>query len=677
MIDPRRTETAEDADLHLPIRPGSDVALLNGLLAHMPRERAGRPRPISTRTSSVPDGFWDALDEGDRPVVDRRRLRRRRRPTSRASTTCSPPTRARSPCSARASTSRCAGTDKVNAIINVHLATGRIGKPGAGAVLDHRPAQRDGRARGRRAGLHARRAYGFRARERRARRALLGRAAHGDQAGPEGGRHVRGGRATGGSRRCGSWRPTRRSACPTPAWCARRWPPARSSSSPTASPKPTPARYAHVRLPAAGWGEKDGTVTNSERRISRQRACSCRAGRGAARLVDRRARSAGAWAGRPPSPMTARPTSFASMRRLSAYQNDGDAAVRPSPRTPRSAMPTMTRWRRSAGAATAFRRRPLSDAGRQGAAGRRCAQAPLAEPLARLAADAQHRALSRPVAHDDAHRPRRPSSRGTARSRWSRSIPTMPRRLAIADGGLARVATRRATACSASRVSDGQRPRRVVHADPLDRSPVDRRPHRPAAAPAGRSAFGPAGLQADAGADREGRDRMARLPARRATSRTPLPDCLWRDARHACRAALLYELAGDGDPDACSTALPAQGRADRGARRGARLVARSRCSTTGRLAAALFVTRDRRAAAARLADRPARGAAQAAPTLLAGRAPGARSIAGRSSASASMSACSTIVRAIAEQRLTDVAAVGKALGAGTNCGSCRPAIAST
>ena len=28
---------------------------------------------------------------------------------------------------------------------------------------------------------------------------------------------------------------------------------------------------AHVRLPAAAWGEKDGTVTNSERRISRQR----------------------------------------------------------------------------------------------------------------------------------------------------------------------------------------------------------------------------------------------------------------------------------------------------------------------------------------------------------------------------------------------------------------------
>ena len=30
-------------------------------------------------------------------------------------------------------------------------------------------------------------------------------------------------------------------------------------------------RSAQVRLPAAAWGEKDGTVTNSERRISRQR----------------------------------------------------------------------------------------------------------------------------------------------------------------------------------------------------------------------------------------------------------------------------------------------------------------------------------------------------------------------------------------------------------------------
>ena len=48
--------------------------------------------------------------------------------------------------------------------------------------------------------------------------------------------------------------------------------PARSSSSPTSRRAPTRPRSPHVLLPALAWGEKDGTVTNSERRISRQRA---------------------------------------------------------------------------------------------------------------------------------------------------------------------------------------------------------------------------------------------------------------------------------------------------------------------------------------------------------------------------------------------------------------------
>ena len=45
-------------------------------------------------------------------------------------------------------------------------------------------------------------------------------------------------------------------------------------------------QYAHVLLPAAAWGEKEGTVTNSERRISRQRAFLKPSGRGATGLVD-------------------------------------------------------------------------------------------------------------------------------------------------------------------------------------------------------------------------------------------------------------------------------------------------------------------------------------------------------------------------------------------------------
>jgi anaerobic selenocysteine-containing dehydrogenase len=35
VIDPRRTATCEGADLHLPLRSGSDAVLFSGLLAHL------------------------------------------------------------------------------------------------------------------------------------------------------------------------------------------------------------------------------------------------------------------------------------------------------------------------------------------------------------------------------------------------------------------------------------------------------------------------------------------------------------------------------------------------------------------------------------------------------------------------------------------------------------------
>src|SRR4051794_25412755 len=40
VIDPRRTATCEDADLHLPVRSGSDSVLFNGLLAHLAKVKA-------------------------------------------------------------------------------------------------------------------------------------------------------------------------------------------------------------------------------------------------------------------------------------------------------------------------------------------------------------------------------------------------------------------------------------------------------------------------------------------------------------------------------------------------------------------------------------------------------------------------------------------------------------
>ena len=110
-----------------------------------------------------------------------------------------------------------------------------------GAVLAHRPAQRDGRARGRRPRQPARRAYGVRARDRRPRAPVLERAAHRGEAGPQGGRSVRSRRATAASRRSGSPRTNPADSMPRAGGCARRWRTARLSSSPIAG-RPTPPR---------------------------------------------------------------------------------------------------------------------------------------------------------------------------------------------------------------------------------------------------------------------------------------------------------------------------------------------------------------------------------------------------------------------------------------------------
>ena len=53
VIDPRRTATAEGADLHLPLAPGTDVHLFNGLLAHLAERGFASDLP----------GAEDAIDE--------------------------------------------------------------------------------------------------------------------------------------------------------------------------------------------------------------------------------------------------------------------------------------------------------------------------------------------------------------------------------------------------------------------------------------------------------------------------------------------------------------------------------------------------------------------------------------------------------------------------------------
>ncbi len=102
VIDPRRTATAEDADLFLSIAPGMDTALFCGLLAHLADTHALDYGYIDQHTS----GFVEALARAREIAGDLLRLRTRpgsTKPMSRASSSCSAIRLVSSPVSPRAS----------------------------------------------------------------------------------------------------------------------------------------------------------------------------------------------------------------------------------------------------------------------------------------------------------------------------------------------------------------------------------------------------------------------------------------------------------------------------------------------------------------------------------------------------------------------------------------------
>ena len=131
VIDPRRTMTAEDGDLFLSVVPGGDTALFSGLLvylaqtgaldqAYIDRHCIGFDDALARAKEIAPDAAATAaatgLDEGD--VARFFELFR----SNRNVVTCF----------SQGVNQSAQGTDKVNAIVNCHLATGRIGRPGMG-----------------------------------------------------------------------------------------------------------------------------------------------------------------------------------------------------------------------------------------------------------------------------------------------------------------------------------------------------------------------------------------------------------------------------------------------------------------------------------------------------------------------------------------------------------------
>jgi len=131
VIDPRRTVTCEYADLHLPLKPGTDVVLFNGLLNHLRREDALDWEFLEQHTEGFAAAMSAAKESAssiphvarvcDLPELDVAEFYRLFTRTKKTVSLFSQGVNQSS-----------SGTDKVNAIINCHLATGRIGNSGMG-----------------------------------------------------------------------------------------------------------------------------------------------------------------------------------------------------------------------------------------------------------------------------------------------------------------------------------------------------------------------------------------------------------------------------------------------------------------------------------------------------------------------------------------------------------------
>ncbi|RST87585.1 nitrate reductase [Aquibium carbonis] len=270
VIDPRRTATADVCDLHLAIDPGTDVLLFNGLLAHLARVGVVDQTYVSASTSGFAEAVASASADAPSPEVvaagcgiaaeDVRAFYEMFAATERSVTVYS-----------QGVNQSAHGTDKVNAIVNCHLATGRIGRPGTGPFsVTGQPNAMGGREVGGLANQLAAH-MGFDAPDDIDRVARFWNAP--SIARQAGLKAVDLFEAVGDGRVKALWIMGTNPAVSMPdAGRVRSALKACDFLVVSDVTQTDTTRHADVLLPAAGWGEKRGTVTNSERRLSRQRA---------------------------------------------------------------------------------------------------------------------------------------------------------------------------------------------------------------------------------------------------------------------------------------------------------------------------------------------------------------------------------------------------------------------
>ncbi|PMG80564.1 nitrate reductase [Vibrio breoganii] len=127
VVDPRKTDTCELADTHLPIESGSDVALFNGLLAHLIEQDSLDHEFISSHTDHFEETIHAALSEQNIEQVTGLTEQQLIQFYSEFANTDKVIT-----IYSQGVNQSSSGSDKVNAILNCHLATGKIGKAGCG-----------------------------------------------------------------------------------------------------------------------------------------------------------------------------------------------------------------------------------------------------------------------------------------------------------------------------------------------------------------------------------------------------------------------------------------------------------------------------------------------------------------------------------------------------------------
>ncbi|CAM3489111.1 molybdopterin-dependent oxidoreductase [Polaromonas hydrogenivorans] len=266
--DPRRTDTAEIADLYLPLQPGTDVMLFNGMLHIMLWEGWTDPAWIATHTHDF-DALKATVRDCTPDLVAQTCGIKKEDLFAAAKLFATSGATLSLYCQGLNQSS--SGTAKNAALINLHLATAQIGKPGAGPFsLTGQPNAMGGREVGGMANLLSAHRDLSNAEHRAEVAALWGVPSVPEKPGKTA---VEMFQAVADGEIKALWIACTNPAQSMPDQALVRRALARAELVIVQEAFATTATcaWADLLLPATTWGEKTGTVTNSERCISRVR----------------------------------------------------------------------------------------------------------------------------------------------------------------------------------------------------------------------------------------------------------------------------------------------------------------------------------------------------------------------------------------------------------------------